>query len=113
MTKYNNRTRLLIERLTFSTSYAYLNKSFTLNTAAFISAFANYNNAQVKMFGIHSKSTASDPICFCNNEGTTFTACNLRVWLPAGTYYLWGKGNAAAGDDVTIDAYYMPSSIFS
>ena len=98
-------TSLSESRITYATTDSYLGVSFTLTRPSIVIASQNYNNAMPENLIISTSNTSlSQQNILGSASLNAGTMTVLNVVLPAGTYYLWGSANAAAGNDTIVKA---------
>ena len=70
-------------------------KTFTLDDRSLVEVRLNYSNTPVYGVAVASR---NDDVAFCTymSESSTGSSKRIVCFLPAGTYYIWGKVAAAS-----------------
>ena len=90
-------TTLVSDRFTYTSTASY-KTSFTLTKPSSVVATQNYNNTAPTWLAICTSSSSSvlANVLACTNANNGQSIV-LNAILPAGTFYLWGAANSAAG----------------
>lgn len=95
------------EQADVTTSFAYTNKSFTLNKPAVVRVDIGYNDSRPVALGVKAGTGQYNQLYgFAyvddNAVSSSATGLSLTTLLSAGTYYIWAQALGTGKDNITV-----------